>query len=98
MRHWPRPLIQVLLALALLWQSSVAIPSTLAGCCEGEQPCCVALRADQTCLSCFPVITLAADARWIEPRDADPAPQVLATQTQRETFLHDIWRPPKSAD
>jgi hypothetical protein len=94
MTRWSRRLLQVLLALALLWQTAIVPTAALAGCCDGEQPCCLALRASAGCLSCVPVLADTLVALALSPVGAKAAPISLDPQVQPNGLVHDIWRPP----
>lgn len=97
MVRWSRSLPKVLLALALLWQSVIAPMAAAAGCCDGEQACCVALRAGAACATCIPVLADTATAEVKSPAAADGPLTAWVPQAWLSSFLHDIWRPPMPA-
>lgn len=94
MPHWFRRCLQVLLALTLLWQTAVMPTAALAGCCDGEQPCCLAFRAAAGCLTCVPVLADNLVAMALAPVGAMAAPVFMDWQVHLSGLVHDIWRPP----
>ena len=91
---WSRRLLQVLLALALLWQTAIVPTAALAGCCDGKQPCCVALRAGAGCGTCVPAWVDTLTATALIPPDDRVTPVSLGAQDRPNALPHDIWRPP----
>ena len=92
--RWSRSVLKLLLGLALLWQMVVAPVAATAGCCDGEQACCVALRAGAGCVTCVPVMADTAMALAPSPALVDRSPASLIPQTWLSKDPHDIWRPP----
>jgi hypothetical protein len=97
MSRWLRSLLKVLLTLALLWQSVMAPMAAAAGCCEGDQPCCVALRAGAACATCLPVLAEPAVASVPAPVVVDEAPAWRLPPAWLSRDQHEIWRPPMAA-